>query len=183
MKSERTSRTTTIRKMTIRDLAEVYELGHTQFKATRWPVLYRSWDEYEVTTRFNMDGDYCLVAENDNPEGPRIVGFVLGSVVNKPGTAWSYGYIIWLCSHPQWRRSGVAGRLTDKLIEMMVEAEGIRIVMADTDPFNRAARRFFRGRGFDEEFPHMYLCGNIENNPRYRDHLKEARRESGRNGH
>ncbi len=162
--------------MTIHDLAGVYELGHTQFKATRWPVLYRSWDEYEVTTRFNMDGDYCLVAESEGDD-PKIVGFILGSVVTKPGSAWSYGYIIWLCSHPGWRRSGVAGRLTDKLIEMMVEQDGIRIVMADTDPFNRPARRFFRNRGFDEEFPHMYLCGNIESNPRYRDFLKEARRE------
>jgi ribosomal protein S18 acetylase RimI-like enzyme len=169
--------------MTIRDLAEVYDLGLTQFKAGQWPVLYRSWDEYEVTTRFHIDGEYCLVAEAEAPAEPRIVGFVLGSVINKPGSAWSYGYIIWLCAHPQWRRCGVAGRLTDKLIQMMVEEEGIRIVMADTDPLNRPARRFFRNRGFDEELPHIYMCGNIESIPRYRGYLTEARRESGRNGH
>ena len=81
--------------MTICDLAEVYELGLSQVDAESWPMLYRSWDEYEVTTRFHVDGEYCLVAENnDEDSSRRIVGFVLGSVVSKPGSAVILGVVI-----------------------------------------------------------------------------------------
>lgn len=158
----------TIRHMTIHDLAEVYNLGLAQFKADSWPMLYRNWDEYEVTTRFHLDGEYCLVAERNGETGaPRIVAFILGSVVSKPGSAWDYGYIVWMCVHPRWRRRGIAARLIDTLVETMVDLDGIRILMADTDPRNLRAIRFFHTCGFTDEHPHIYLCSNLESNPRY----------------
>ncbi len=161
--------------MTIHDLAEVYELGLSQFKAESWPMLYRSWDEYEVTTRFHVDGEYCLVAEsNDEDSRRRIVGFVLGSVVSKPGSAWNYGYIVWMCVHPRWRRRNVAARLVDRLVETMVEIDGIRILMTDTDPENERAMKFFAARGFNEQHPHVYLCSNLETNPHYAHLRREA---------
>ena len=164
--------------MTIHDLAEVYELGLSQFKAESWPMLYRSWDEYEVTTRFHVDGEYCLVAENNDEESSRhIVGFVLGSVVSKPGSAWNYGYIVWMCVHPRWRRRNVAARLVDRLVESMVELDAIRILMTDTDPQNQRAMKFFASRGFDEQHPHVYLCSNLEANPHYAHLRREALRE------
>lgn len=173
----------TVRQMTIHDLAEVYELGQSQFKADSWPMLYRSWDEYEVTTRFHLDGEYCLVAENNDEDSDlNIVGFILGSVVSKPGSAWDYGYIIWMCVHPRWRRHGVAARLMDRLVETMVENDGIRILMADTDPNNKKAMKFFAARGFDAQHPHVYLCSNLDTNPHYahlRDESKEHRARSG----
>lgn len=165
-----------IREMEIGDLAEVFQLGQRCFKADLWPMLYRSWDEYEVTTHFNTDGQYCLVAENDSKEDPRILGFVLGTVVTKLGSAWSYGYIIWLCSHPDWGRSGVAGKLLDKIVEIMIEEEGIRIIMADTDPENERAVNFFRKRGFTQEKSHVYLSSNLDHNEHYR-HLLIASRK------
>lgn len=174
--AQHTKRTFTVRQMEIDDLAEVYNLGESSFKADLWPMLYRSWDEYEVTTLFNTDGDYCLVAENDEEdEDPRIVGFVLGTVVSKPGSAWSYGYIIWLSSHPDWGREGVASKLVDKLVEIMVEEEGIRIIMADTDPDNERAVRFFQKKGFTNEKAHLYLSSNLEHNEHYADLLKKSR--------
>lgn len=174
-------RSFTIREMEIGDLGEVYELGQENFKADLWPMLYRSWDEYEVTTLFNTDGEYCLVAENDEedpPDDERIVGFILGTVVNKSGSAWSYGYIIWLCSHESWGREGVASKLMDKLVEIMVENEGIRIIMADTDPANERAVRFFTKKGLDDQKPHLYMSSNLETNAYYRDLLLEYRREN-----
>lgn len=172
-------RTFTIREMEIEDLAEVYELGEQSFKADLWPMLYRSWDEYEVTTLFNTDGDYCLVAENDdfedNPKEPRIVGFVLGTVIAKSGSAWNYGYVLWLCSHSDWAREGVAGKLVDKLVEIMVEQAGIRMVMADTDPENVRAVKFFNKKGFTTEKPHLYLTSNLEHNEQYGHLLKASR--------
>jgi ribosomal protein S18 acetylase RimI-like enzyme len=164
--------------MTIHDLAEVYELGLSQFNAESWPMLYRSWDEYEVTTRFHLDGEYCLVAENNDEESTRrIVGFVLGSVVSKPGSAWNYGYIVWMCVHPRWRRRNVAARLVDRLVETMVELDGIRILMTDTDPKNKRAMKFFAARGFTEHHPHIYLCSNLDANPHYAHLRREGQRE------
>jgi ribosomal protein S18 acetylase RimI-like enzyme len=171
-------RSSSIRQMTIHDLAEVYELGRSQFKAESWPMLYRSWDEYEVTNRFHLDGEYCLVAENNDEERTRrIVGFVLGSVVSKPGSAWNYGYIVWMCVHPRWRRRNVAARLVDRLVETMVEFDGIRILMTDTDPENKRAMSFFAARGFTEQHPHVYLCSNLDANPRYAHLRRDASRE------
>jgi ribosomal protein S18 acetylase RimI-like enzyme len=167
-----------VRQMTVEDIPAVFELGSETFTADQWPMLYRSWDEYEVTTLFNTDGEYCLVAEKDEPGGDRILGFVLGSVLSKPGSAWKYGYIMWLCARPRWQRSGVASRLVDKLIERMVEKDGIRIVMADTDPQNQRAVRFFERLGFDDRKPHVYLSSNLENNPRYASLVQEAREEA-----
>ncbi|MEN9529326.1 MAG: hypothetical protein RI932_1199 [Pseudomonadota bacterium] len=172
-------RSFSVRTMEIEDLAEVYQLGAMNFKADLWPMLYRSWDEYEVTTLFNTDGDYCLVAENDDwtpgSKDQRIVGFVLGTVISKPGSAWSYGYVLWLCSHDDWAREGVAGKLVDKLVEIMVEEDGIRIIMADTDPDNHRAVRFFTKKGFADTKPHLYLSSNLEHNPHYAPLLKKSR--------
>ena len=156
-------------------------MGEENFKAQLWPMLYRSWDEYEVTTLFNTDGEYCLVAENDDedcsPE-ERIVGFILGTVVNKPGSAWTYGYIIWLCAHPLWSREGVASQLMDELVEIMIENEGIRIIMADTDPENERAVNFFTKKGLTDQKPHLYLSSNLEQNPQYRNLLIKYRQEN-----
>jgi ribosomal protein S18 acetylase RimI-like enzyme len=162
----------TLREMRIEDLEAVFHLGERAFRADLSPTLYRSWDVYEVTTLFNTDGDFCLVAENEHfgrgrfRDDERIVGFVLGTVMTRPGTAWRYGYVTWLCAHRLWRRAGVASRLLDELAERFA-AGGVRIVMADTDPKNKAAVNFFRQRGFDQERKHVYLSTNLEHNPRY----------------
>src|SRR5258705_11788633 len=92
-----------IRQMEVDDLAEVYDLGSETFTADQWPMLYRSWDEYEVTSLFNTDGEYCLVAENDAERPPkrgRILGFVLGTALSQTGSGWSYSYVDSLCAPP-----------------------------------------------------------------------------------
>jgi ribosomal protein S18 acetylase RimI-like enzyme len=156
-----------IRQMEVEDIAAVFQLGAETFTADQWPMLYRSWDEYEVTSLFNTDGEYCLVAEAEGDGPERICGFVLGTVISKPGSAWTYGYIIWLCARVGWQREGVATRLVDKLVERMVAKEGIRIIMADTDPENTRAVRFFEKMGFGDRKPHVYLSSNLEHNTRY----------------
>ena len=52
-----------IREMTIDDLSEVFHLGENLFTSEYSPSMYRTWDEYEITTLFNSDNDLCLVAE------------------------------------------------------------------------------------------------------------------------
>ena len=46
----------TIEDMTIDDLAKVYHLGKKAY-FTEFPVLYRTWDEFEVTDYYNTDPD------------------------------------------------------------------------------------------------------------------------------
>ena len=52
-----------IREMTIDDFSEVFHIGEEVFTAEYSQSLYRTWDEYEITTLFNSDNELCLVAE------------------------------------------------------------------------------------------------------------------------
>jgi ribosomal protein S18 acetylase RimI-like enzyme len=154
-----------IREMELADLDEVFTLGRKLFTADRWPTLYRSWDEYELVQLFGSDGEYCLVAE----AGGKIVGFALGTVMEKYRSAWRYGWLLWLGVHPRFKRGGIASRLVNRLTELFVQ-KGVRIMLVDTDEDNKDALSFFERQGFDNEIRHVYLSRNIE-------HLKE--KESG----
>jgi len=55
------------------NLPFVISLGEELFTSEEFPILYRTWDAYEVTDYFTSDPDYCLVAESEG----RVVGFVL----------------------------------------------------------------------------------------------------------
>jgi ribosomal protein S18 acetylase RimI-like enzyme len=61
----------TIRQMERDDLSAVYHLGEALFTSEKLPILYRTWDPYEVTEHFTYDPEYCMVAETDG----RIVSF------------------------------------------------------------------------------------------------------------
>ena len=73
----------TIRQMDMDDIGPVYHLGEELFTSEEFPILYRTWDAYEVTDHFTSDPDYCLVAEMKG----RVVGFVLATTIEKEGTA------------------------------------------------------------------------------------------------
>lgn len=158
-----------IREMDIDDLADVFHLGEKLFTSEQYPSLYRTWDEWEVTGMFNTDPDFCLVAER----GDETVGFVLGTTLEKG--AWTYGYIIWLGVSPTVQRRGIADRLVDRLIEVMI-GEGVRIVFCDTDPHNAPAMRFFTRKGFANPREHVYLTMNLERHPSYKGKVKAERR-------
>ena len=83
----------TIREMEVDDIASVYHLGEQLFTSEETPILYRTWDPYEVTEYFSSDPEYCLVAEARGV----IVGFTLATTIEKEGTAWrKYGYLVWI---------------------------------------------------------------------------------------
>jgi ribosomal protein S18 acetylase RimI-like enzyme len=74
-----------IREMSIDDLPHVYHIGENIFTAEYSATLYRTWDEYEITSLFNTDNELCLVAEMRD----QIVGFALGTTVEstiRPGS-------------------------------------------------------------------------------------------------
>jgi len=153
----------TIREMKLEDVPQVFELGQKLFTAEKLPTLYRSWDDHELAQLFSSEAEHCLVAESDG----RIVGFALGRVMEKPQSAWKYGWLLWLGVHSSCKRRGIARRLLNQLTELFVKKEA-RIMLVDTDEDNLEALAFFRKYGFGQEIKHVYLSKNLD------EHLKKA---------
>ena len=151
-----------IREMELKDVAEVFDLGQKLFTAEKWPTLYRSWDDHELAMLFSNDAETCLVAEADG----KVVGFALGRVMEKPRSAWRYGWLLWLGVVPRFKRSGVASRLAKQMKGLFIEHDA-RIMLVDTAAKNHSALNFFRRSGFGQEIRHVYLSQNLENDPRY----------------
>jgi ribosomal protein S18 acetylase RimI-like enzyme len=146
-----------IRQMEIDDISAVYHLGEELFTSEEFPILYRTWDAYEVTDYFSSDPDYCLVAEVEG----RIAGFILANIIEKEGTAWKrYGYLAWIGVDEAFQRSNLGHRLYRKLEEKLLE-EGVRMVIADTDTGNKGAIEFFETLGFTDRTKHVWLAKTL----------------------
>ncbi len=151
-----------VREMELDDLPAVYSLGENLFTAEQWPNLYRTWDEYELVEAFSSDGEFCLVAEI----GDRIVGFVLGSLIEKRRSAWTYGWLVWFGVDPAMKNKGVGTKLYNHLTQQFIE-HGARMMIVDTDFENHEALRFFRRHGFGDEIRHVYMSKNLTKHPHY----------------
>ena len=149
-----------IREMTIDDLPLVFHLGERLF-TREVPNLYRNWDEYEVLGTYYDDPEYCLVAEQTG----EVVGFVLGTTIEKPRSAWKYGYLIWMGVSPEQQGNGIGERLFSRFQEVMLE-EGVRMILMDTEANNNAALNFFKKLGFGKPEDHVYLSLNISKQQR-----------------
>ena len=160
-----------IREMEIDDLAPVYHLGEKLFTSDLYPYLYRNWDEWEVVALFHTDSKYCLVAEIND----QIAGFILGNITSK--ASWTYGYIVWLGVSNESQRRGVASKLVDKLVEVMIK-DGVRFLYLDTDPENTRAVNFFTRKGFGNRREHIYLSMNLAKDEYYGKKLAEKRANS-----
>lgn len=157
-----------IRQMEIEDLAAVYRLGEKLFTSEEMPILYRTWDPYEVADYFSSDPDYCFVAEVSD----KIVGFILATTVEKEGTAWKrYGYISWMGVDEEFQGKNIGHRLYRKLEEQLLE-DKVRMVIADTDGDNKEAISFFETIGFTPRSEHIWLAKTL------RRTVKEANKTS-----
>ncbi len=145
-----------IREMTIDDFSEVFHIGEELFTAEYSQSLYRTWDEYEITTLFNTDNELCLVAELDE----KIVGFALGTTVSKHNSPWKYGYLVWLGVRRDIQKGNVGSRLFREIKRRMKE-QGVRIIIVDTSADNEAGIRFFEKQGFGNIRQHVYMTLNL----------------------
>ena len=161
-----------LRQMQLNDLPSVFRLGQTLFTAEDLPTLYRSWDEHEILELFRSDEETCLVAEDDG----KIVGFALGCMMDKPRSAWRYGWLEWLGVARRYKRCGIARRLLNQLTQLFVDREA-RIMLVDTDEGNDDALAFLRQTGFGQETRHVYLSRNLD------EHPKSLERRNGHRGH
>ena len=146
-----------IREMEIDDLADVFHLGESVFKAENVPNLYRTWGEFEVVELFNSDSEFCLVAEARK----KIVGFALGTTIEKSHSAWKYGHLIWLGVKPSYQRSGLGEKLFNRFIDLMLK-DGVRMLLVDTEAENLPALFFFRKMGLGNPQQHIYLTLNLD---------------------
>jgi ribosomal protein S18 acetylase RimI-like enzyme len=161
-----------LRQMQLKDLPPVFRLGQRLFTAEDLPTLYRSWDEHEILELFSSDEETCLVAEDDG----KIVAFALGSMMEKPRSAWRYGWLEWLGVGPRYKRCGIARRLLNQLTQLFIDREA-RIMLVDTDEENADALAFLRQTGFGQETRHVYLSRNLDEHPK-----RIERRNGHRNG-
>jgi ribosomal protein S18 acetylase RimI-like enzyme len=159
-----------LRDMEIDDLPVVFHMGERTF-TSEIPNLYRTWDEYEVTTLFTTEPDFCMVGE-DRTSG-RLAGFALGTTVTKARSSWKYGYLLWMAVDESYRKLGVGERLVRHLAAKMVE-EGVRILLVDTDAENQAAIDFFKAQGFEQPRSHVYMSLNLDSLRRRRRARKKA---------
>ena len=165
--SKKKSGSLVIRQMEIDDLALVFHLGEKLFTAREVPNLYRTWDEYEVVNLYQSDPELCLVAEF----AEEIVGFILGSTIEKTHSAWKYGHLIWLGTEPEFQRQGIAVKLFRYLQDLMLES-GVRMLLTDTEAENLPALHFFRKMGFGHPQQHIYMTLNLSDQQRQ---LKEKK--------
>ncbi len=156
-----------IREMEIDDISYVYHLGEKLFTSEEYPILYRTWDPYEVTDAFTSDPEYCLVAEKD--DDGTIVGFILATTIEKQGTAWKkYGYISWIGVDEAYHRINLGKRLY-RNIEQRLRKNGVRMVIADTDAENAPAIAFFNSLKFSISGNHVWLAKTLKKRPKKSD--------------
>jgi ribosomal protein S18 acetylase RimI-like enzyme len=150
-----------IREMAIDDFSEVFHIGEEVFTAESFQSLYRTWDEYEITTLFNSDTELCLVAE----AGERILGFALGTTVTKHNSPWKYGYLVWVGVRKGIQQEGVGSGLFKEIKHRMKE-QGVRMMIVDTSADNEPAIRFFEKQGFGDVQEHIYMSLNLSRKSR-----------------
>jgi len=142
-----------IRTATIDDLAAIFHLGEKVFTSQEYSNLYRTWDEYEVTHLFNSESEYVLVAEVEG----QVVGFAMGTIIEKARTAWNYGHLLWLGVDPDFARMNIGSLLFERFRELMETTQGIRMLMVDTQADNEPAIKFFERKGFENPTDHVYM--------------------------
>lgn len=163
-----------IRQMEIDDVSAVYHLGESLFTSDEFPILYRTWDPYEVTDYFTTESEYCLVAET---EDKRIVGFTLANMIEKEGTAWKkYGYLSWIGVAEDFQRTNLGQRLYNRL-EDNFQKDGVRMVIADTDAENIGAIGFFNAMGFSSRAEHIWLAKTLQKPAQRSERTRKSKRE------
>lgn len=163
-----------IREMELDDLAAVFHMGEKLFTARISPNLYRTWDEYELIELFYADSELCFVAEEDG----KIVGFALGTTIEKEKSAWKYGHLVWLGIVPDCQGSGLGERIFNHIKEVMSK-RGVRMLVVDTEADNLQALRFFRKMGFGKPEEHIYLSLNLSGQKKI---ASEKNHQAGTNG-
>jgi ribosomal protein S18 acetylase RimI-like enzyme len=146
----------TIRPLELDDLPAVFHLGESLFTSRLTPNAYRIWDEYEVVDFFHGSSGFCFVAEMDE----EVVGFLLGTTIEKSHSSWNYGYLTWIGVAEAVKKTGIGKSLVRRFISAC-EKEGVRMLLIDTEAENEDAIGFFTSLGFGNPENHVYMSLNL----------------------
>ncbi|MEM3550740.1 MAG: N-acetyltransferase [Candidatus Bathyarchaeia archaeon] len=148
-----------VRQMAIEDLPEVWNLGENIFTPSSLQFTYRTWNINELLSLFQEDPELCLVAEDANTK--RIVGFVMGRILKRPFSPWTYGYFAWACVRKIRQKKGVGKRLYREL-EKRFKEKGARIAIVDVEGNNQAGIKFIEKLGFRKSQTYIWYSKNLE---------------------
>ncbi len=145
--------------MTLEDLPEVWHLSEKIFTPYNLQFTYRTWNINELLSLFQEDPELCLVAEETKTK--EIVGFVIGTILKRPFSPWTYGYFVWAGVKKMRRRRGVGKRLYREL-EKRFRDKGARIAIVDVESNNQAGIRFIEKLGFKQCQTYTWYSKNLE---------------------
>jgi ribosomal protein S18 acetylase RimI-like enzyme len=148
-----------VRQMTLEDLPQVWHLGEKIFTPSSLQFTYRTWNIDELLSLFSGEPELCLVAED--AESKKIVGFVIGTILKRPYSPWTYGYFVWAGVRKIRRKHGVGRRLYREL-EKRFKDKGARIAIVDVESNNPAGIRFMKKLGFKEAQTYIWFSKNLE---------------------
>lgn len=146
-----------VRDMRVDDVPKVFHLGEAIYNASDAPLLYRTWDPYEVALLYASETELSLVAAI----GGEVVGFCLSTTIEKPNKPWRYGYVIWLAVDSGYRLRRVGRRLISETTRRMMR-RGVRSILVDTPDDNRGAVAFFGKLGYQQRASQVWLWKDIE---------------------
>jgi ribosomal protein S18 acetylase RimI-like enzyme len=148
-----------IRSMTIDDFPKVWHIGERIFSSRISPYTYRTWTIDELVTFYHNDPELCLVAENIDTG--RIVGFILGTILKRPYSPWTYGYVVWAGVRRSYQKRGVGVRLYKELEKRFVD-KGVRIAIADAESTNKSGIKFLESLGFKQAETYFWFSKSLE---------------------
>lgn len=85
-----------------------------------------------------------------------VVGFCIGTTIEKVKSSWKYGYLVWLGCSEAVQGRGLGNQLYNVTTELF-QKDKCRILMIDTQQNNHGAIEFFRKLGFGNDEGHVYL--------------------------
>jgi ribosomal protein S18 acetylase RimI-like enzyme len=145
-----------IRDMTIDDLPRVFHIGEEIFTSERFPLMYRTWDQFEIASLYTTDAEFCVVAERNK----KVIGFAMATTIRKPRSAWKYGYVVWLGVKRRYHRHGIGERLYRE-VERRLEQAGIRMMIVDVEQGNNGALKFFEKMGFNTKKEYIWMTKTL----------------------
>lgn len=157
-----------IRDMSIKDISVVFDIGNSVFTKKDYVFLYRTWESYEVTGLFSTDPELCIVADFKGD----VIGFALGSIIEKPKSAWTYGYLIWIGIKNEYQGYNVGKKLYQDM-EKRTKKLGARMMIIDTEGTNLGAIDFFSKMGFKLGSKHIWMTKNLGNSKRRSRSIKK----------
>ncbi|MCP8323453.1 MAG: GNAT family N-acetyltransferase [Candidatus Methylarchaceae archaeon HK02M2] len=141
-----------IRDMVIDDLPKVFHIGEEIFTSERFPLMYRTWDQFEITSLYTGDAEFCIVAEKNG----EVVGFAMATFIEKSRSAWKYGYVAWLGVKKRYHRHEIGAKLYRE-IEKRLRKDGARMIIVDTEEGDIEALNFFKKMGFNSTREHIWM--------------------------